>query len=302
MCHFHPLWEPPSEANLEAGMLAINIAESIPSKTPLESAFIGAAAAYYRNWRNTDVYTRSLHFENAMSELYNQYPGEEEAAIFYALSLDAAADPTDKTYARQKKAGAILQKLYAKDPQHPGIIHYIIHNYDYPELAEQALPAAKNYAAVAPSSAHAQHMPSHIFIRLGLWDDAIQSNLQSVASAQCYAKTAAIKGHWDEELHGLDYLVYAYLQKRDNRMAYQQLEYLSGINEVYPVNFKVAYAFAAIPSRMVLENKNWEEAAALQLHPNFAWNKFPWQESIVHFTRVLGLVHTGNQGEGKRRI
>jgi tetratricopeptide (TPR) repeat protein len=146
-------------------------------------------------------------------------------------------------------------------------------------------------------------MPSHIFTRLGLWDEAIRSNLQSVASAQCYAQSAGIKGHWDEELHGMDYLVYAYLQKGEMDSARGQLKYLETIHDVYPANFKVAYAFAAIPSRIALENKHWAEAAALQLHPDLPWNKFPWQESIVHFARVLGLVHTGDlRAAGKELI
>ena len=189
--------------------------------------------------------------------------------------------------------------MYAKYPNHPGIIHYIIHTYDYPGLAQLALPAARKYASVAPSSAHALHMPSHIFTRLGLWDECIQSNLQSIAAAQCYAASAGIKGHWDEELHGLDYLVYAYLQKNEDSLAWQQVQYVNSIDSVYPVNFKVAYCFAAAPSRYVLENKQWKDAAALQLHPNFPWNQFPWQEAIVHFTRLLGFVHTNNISAAK---
>ena len=146
-------------------------------------------------------------------------------------------------------------------------------------------------------------MPSHIFTRLGLWDECINSNLKSISSAQCYAETAGIKGHWDEELHGLDYLVYAYLQKGENNSAEEQVEYLNTINDVYPANFKVAYAFAAIPSRYLLENKKWQEAAALQIHPaNFPWKEFPWQEAIFHFTRLLGSAHTGNMDAAKTEL
>jgi hypothetical protein len=138
-------------------------------------------------------------------------------------------------------------------------------------------------------------MPSHIFTRLGLWDDCIRSNLNSVAAAKCYAESAGIKGHWDEELHGLDYLVYAYLQKGNNQAADEQLRYLNSIEEVNPSNFKVAYAFAAIPSRIMLENKNWRGAAALTLNSSVvAWKQFPWQEAIVHFARALGSAHTGS--------
>jgi len=294
MCNFHPLWEPPTEANLVKGSKAVEIANSITAKSDMEAGFTRAVAAYYANWKETDPHTRCIRFERAMGGLYRTYPQEKECAIFYALALDASAEPIDKGYANQRKAGAILDSLYITQPNHPGIIHYIIHTYDYPGLAALALPAARRYAAVAPSSAHALHMPSHIFTRLGLWDECIRSNLQSVSSAKCYAQSAGIKGHWDEELHGLDYLVYAYLQKGENDLANEQLKYLGTIDEVYPANFKVAYAFAAIPARIALENKNWKDAALLQPHQNFSWSKFPWQEAIIHFARLLGSVHIGN--------
>ncbi|HMH22349.1 MAG TPA: tetratricopeptide repeat protein, partial [Puia sp.] len=234
-------------------------------------------------------------FEKAMEGIYRTWPRDKEAAIFYALALDAAADPADKTYTHQRKAGAILNAVYPGEPNHPGIVHYIIHTYDYPGLAELALPAARKYASIAPASAHAQHMPSHIFTRLGLWDESITSNLVSTSSAKCYAENAGIKGHWDEELHGMDYLVYAYLQKGDVAAAKEQWEYLRTIDAVYPVNFKVAYAYAAIPSRFLLENKMWKDAARLAVYPaSVPWEKFGWQKAIFHFTRILGFVHTGN--------
>jgi tetratricopeptide (TPR) repeat protein len=294
MCNFHPLWTPPTTTELQKGAKAIEIANSIKNKSERESGYITAIGAFYRDWEKKDHPTRCIDFEKAMEQLHRTYPSDKEAAIFYALALDASADPTDKTYAHQKKAGAILTALYPGEPDHPGIIHYLIHTYDNPELAALALPSARKYARVAPSSAHALHMPSHIFTRLGLWDECISSNLESVSSAKCYATAAGIKGHWDEELHGLDYLVYAYLQKGDNAQAEAQLKYLDSINLVYPVNFKVAYAFAAIPSRYYLENRLWSGAATLPLHPTtFAWGKFPWQEAILHFARFMGVLHTG---------
>ena len=173
---------------------------------------------------------------------------------------------------------------------------------DYPGLAELALPAARKYASIAPASAHAQHMPSHIFTRLGLWDESIKSDLMSVSSAQCYAEKAKLV-HWDEELHGLDYLVYAYLQKKDDASAKQQLDYLESIHEVSPANFKVAYAFAASPARYALERKDWKMAAGLQLHAaNFSWNDFPWQEAIVHFAKLLGYVHLSNLNDAEKEL
>ncbi len=295
MCNFHPLWTPPTELELQKGSKAIGIANTISKKSERESAYINAIATFYQDWNKTDHHTRCINYEKAMGKIHTAYPDDKEAAIFYALSLDASANPNDKTYINQKKAGSILNALYPSEPNHPGIIHYIIHTYDYPGLAELALPAARKYAAVAPNSAHALHMPSHTFTRLGLWDECIKSNLASVASAKCYAEQSGIKGHWDEELHGMDYLMYSYLQKGENKLANEQLKYLETIHEVHPANFKVAYAFAAIPARFLLENKNWYRAATLQMAPaNFSWLQFPWQESIIHFTRLLGAAHLGN--------
>lgn len=295
MSNFHALWSPPTEAEFAKGAKAVNIAGALQKKTGRESAYIAAIGAYYKPGNTTDHYQRCLQFEQAMKSLQDKYPDDKEAITFYALALIAAADPADKTFTKQKKAGALLQSLYPGQANHPGVVHYIIHAYDAPELAGMGLKAAKSYAAIAPSSAHALHMPSHIFTRLGLWDECIASNQASVEAAQCYAQSAGIKGHWDEELHGLDYLVYAYLQKGANKLARQQLTYLDLIQEVNPANFKVAYAFAAIPSRYVLENGLWAEAARLPLpQKNFSWDAFPWQKAMVHFTRIMGAVHTGN--------
>jgi hypothetical protein len=303
MCNFHALWTPPTEEELIKGSKAIEIANTISKKSERESGYINAIAAFYKDWNKSDHRTRCIRYEKAMETIHSLYSDDKEASIFYALALDASADPNDKTYSNQKKAASLLNALYPNDPAHPGIIHYIIHTYDYPGLAELALPAARKYASVAPSSAHALHMPSHIFTRLGLWDECIKSNLESIASAKCYAAQAGIKGHWDEELHGMDYLAYAYLQKGENTLAKQQLDYLKTIIEVYPVNFKTAYAFAAIPCRYYLENKNWDDAATVQLSPfHFPWIKFPWQQSIIHFTRLLGAAHLGNIGNANKEL
>ena len=295
MSNFHPLWAPPSTSELQKGAQAIQIARSIKNKTKRESDYIEAIAKFYENADELDHRSRVLNFEKAMEGIYELYPDDIEAKIFFALALNTAADLSDKTYTRQRKAFGLLNPIFQQNPLHPGIAHYIIHNMDNPELAALALPAARKYASIAPSSAHAQHMPSHIFIRLGLWDEATKSNLDAVASAQCYAEKAQIKGHWDEELHGLDYLVYCYLQMKEDGLAKHQLDYLQTINEVSPSNFKVAYAFAAIPARYALERKDWKQAAELKIHPlNFQWKDFPWQKAIFHFARVLGNVHLNN--------
>jgi hypothetical protein len=303
MCNYHPLWAPPGPVELAKGAKVIELAESLHRIPERESGYIHAIAEYYKDWDKADQHTRCIRYEKAMEKLYTQYPDDREAAIFYALALDAAADPADKTFTYQKKAGTILNAIYPNEPNHPGIVHYIIHTYDYPGLAELALPAARKYASVAPASAHAQHMPSHIFTRLGLWDECISSNLNSTASAKCYAENAGLKGHWDEEFHGMDYLVYAYLQKGEDSLAKAQWDYLRTIREVYPANFKVSYAFAAIPARYVLENKMWKEAAALELYPlSFPWDKFPWEKAIFHFTHLLGAVHTGHMDSARSEL
>jgi len=303
MCNYHPLWAPPTRAELEKGAKAIAIAQSLQKKTKRESAYVEAISLFYTNWDRSDHRSRSIYFEKAMEKLFAGYPADKEAALFYALALNAAADPADKSFRNQRKAYSILSALYPDQPEHPGIVHYIIHSYDYPELAALALPAARKYASIAPSSAHALHMPSHIFTRLGLWDECIKSNLTATAAAKCYAETAGIKGHWDEELHGMDYLMYGYLQKGENDLAKKQWDYLNTITEVSPFSHKVAYAFAAIPSRYVLENKLWKQAAGLKVHSqHVAWQQYPWQKAIIHFTRLLGAVHTGQADSAKAEL
>ncbi len=302
MCSFHPLWSPPSREDLEKGSRIISVARSL-EKSERESDYLEAIACIYDHWDKFDHRSRADKFEKATEKIYEKYPGDKEAAIFYALALRATADPTDKSFAKQKKAGKILINIFASEPNHPGIAHYIIHTYDYPELAELALPAARKYASIAAASAHAQHMPSHIFTRLGLWEESVKSNLNSISAAQCYAQNLGIKGHWDEELHGMDYLVYAYLQQGQDDKASKQLEYLKTIGQVSPLNFKGAYTFASIPARCALEQKHWQEAAQLELFPtNFPWQDFPWEKAIIHFGRILGAVHINKLEEAKNEL
>ena len=304
MSNFHPLWSPPSPAELEKGARIITLARTIlPDKSTRESDYIEAIATIYDEWNTLDHRARLLKFEKASQALCEKYTDDDEAAIFYALALGAAADPADKTFQKQKKAGDVLNRIFANKPTHPGIAHYIIHNYDYPELATLALPAARKYAAIAPASAHAQHMPSHIFTRLGLWDESIQSNIASVSAAQCYAQKSGIKGHWDEELHGLDYLMYAYLQKADDEKALEQVRYLQTIKEVFPVNFKDAYSFASMPARYAVERRDWAAAASLQPEPaDFPWEKFPWEKANIYFARALGAVHINKVQDAKKDL
>lgn len=293
MCNFHPLWSPPGKEDLEKGSKVIALARSLESKSPRESDYLEAIATIYDQWDKLDYRARALKFEKATENIYKKYPDDEEAAIFYALALRTTAEPTDKSFRNQRKAGEILNAVFIKEPNHPGIAHYIIHTNDYPELAELALPAARKYASIAAASAHAQHMPSHIFTRLGLWDESVNSNLKSISAAKCYAQNLGMKGHWDEELHGLDYLVYAYLQQSRDDQVLETVNYLKTISEVFPINFKDAYSFGAIPVRYALERKDWKAAARLEFRPSgFPWEKFPWEKANIHFGRLLGAVHT----------
>lgn len=293
MSNFHPLWAPPTPDELQKGSKIVALARSVNNgKSSRESDYLETIATIYDDWNTQDHRTRILKFAKASESLYAKYPEDKEAGIFYALALSAAADPADKSFRNQRKAGDILNTIFTNEPDHPGITHYIIHNYDYPELAALALPAARSYASIAPASAHAQHMPSHIFTRLGLWDESIQSNINSIASAQCYAERSGIQGHWDEELHGMDYLLYAYLQQAKDDEALKQIRYLKTITEVFPQNFKDAYAFASMPARYALERKDWEAAAKLELEPSdFPWDKFLWEKANINFGRLLGAVH-----------
>jgi tetratricopeptide (TPR) repeat protein len=292
MSNFHPLWARPTDEELEKGSKTIALARSLNHEPGRESDYLEAVAALYDDWQKLDHQARMIKFEKATEKMYLKYPSDKEAAIFYALALRAASDPADKSFAKQRKAGDILNGLFPGEPDHPGIAHYLIHTYDYPELAELALPAARKYASIAAASAHALHMPSHIFTRLGLWDESIQSNINSMAAAKCYAENSGMHGHWDEEIHGLDYLVYAYLQQGRDDQALIQREYLRSMEEVFPINFKEAYAFASVPARCALERKQWMEAANLQLEPrDFPWQDYLWERSNISFARILGAVH-----------
>jgi tetratricopeptide (TPR) repeat protein len=216
--------------------------------------------------------------------------------VFYALALNSTADPNDASLTNQIKAGGILEELFKEQPNHPGIAHYIIHNYDNPTLANKALITARRYAEIAPASAHAQHMPSHIFTRLGLWNESISSNINSASSAVCYVEAAGMDGHWFQEVHAIDYLVYAYLQQGDNNSAKEQYEYLKTMTNVNPEGlFAIAYPFTAIPARITLENKNWTDATKIEVHEsNVDFAEFPWQQAIVHFARSLGGSRSGD--------
>jgi hypothetical protein len=238
-----------------------------------------------------------------MQRLSARYPEDHEAAIFYALALIATAPAADKTYTNQKQAAAILNRILPEQPDDPGIAHYLIHSYDSPRLAILALPAARTYAKIAPGLPHALHMPSHIFTRLGLWDESIQSNLASAAAAKSQMAKALPAATSQDQLHAMDYLAYAYLQTCQDEKAKRLVEEAASVSTVDQQVFQAAYAFAAIPARYALERRRWSAAAALRVQPAwFPWAHFRYAEAIIHFARALGSAHAGNTAQARAEI
>lgn len=295
MSYYHPLWDdPPGEKDFKAGAEAAALGLR-SAKTPREKAYVEAIAAFY-DPAHAAYRERQEAFQQGMENLHRAFPDDMEGEIFYALALRSVVPPFDKTYAQQKKAGAILERLLAQQPDHPGLAHYIIHCYDYPVLAERALDAANRYAKIAPDAPHALHMPSHIFVRLGLWDDAISSNLASAAASEKMAMHGSLHAV-QEKLHALDYLAYAYLQQGRDQKAAEVLHAAGSMNIPWQ-RFSAAHAAAAIPARYALERHQWLEAA--QIPEPTAAEQAPretfWTDvaiAIVHWARSVGAARAG---------
>ena len=301
MSLYHPVWAPSTGPELQRGWAAIEKAKAVGAKTERERDYIAAIEAFYKDFDKLDHRTRAVAYEKAMEKVYLTYSKDREAAIFYALALLGTALPTDKTYANQKRAADILNKVLPEEPEHPGVAHYLIHSFDYPQLARLALPAARSYAKIAPASPHALHMPSHIFTRLGLWDESIQSNIASAAAAASHvAKTHPGAASFDQ-LHAMDYLVYAYLQGAQDQKAERVLEQTRTFNRVDAEVFAAAYAFGAIPARYALERRRWAEAARLQVHPtSFPWDRFRYAEAMTYFARAVGAARNGEAAVARK--
>jgi len=307
MSIYHPLWAAPTAAELKRGFEAIEKAKLTGARTQRERDYIAALETFYKDFDKLDHGTRTFAYHDAMKRLYENNRTDQEAGVFYALTLITTGTMSnDKTYVREKQAAQILNRVLAREPQHPGVTHYLIHSYDYPALAQLALPAARSYAKIAPASAHAQHMPSHIFIRLGLWQEAIRSNIEAESSARAFARRHKMAGAWDEQLHAMDYLAYAYLQSAQDKLAWGVVYELNRIQTVEPKTFKVAYAFAAIPARYTLERRHWDEAAKLELPANtvsmFPWEKFRWAEAHIHFARAIGFARSGDASSARQEV
>lgn len=295
MSSYHPVWSPPSAAELRDGLTAVQSANTVGAKTQREKDYIASIQVFFKDADKIDHRIRALAYEKAMEQLYLRYPKDHEGAIFYALALLGTSLPTDKTYANQKRAAEILNKILLAEPEHPGVAHYLIHSFDYPALAPMALDAARSYAKIAPSSPHALHMPSHIFTRLGLWQESIESNIASAAAARAHvARTHPGAASFDQ-LHAMDYLAYAYLQTAQDQKAQEVVDAIYQMETVDDNTFSAGYAFAAIPARYALERGQWSEAAALKVHPaSFPWKKFPYAEAMIHFARSLGASRSGD--------
>lgn len=283
MASFHQIWEDRiSPAGLERGRAAIEWAQQVRARTARERGYIAAVALMYVDAQSVPYDARLQRYEQAMERLAANYPQDPEARIFYALALLATAPPDDQTHRNQKKAANILEPLHRDLPEHPGIVHYLIHAYDNAEMAPRGLEPARVYAHIAPSAPHALHMPSHIFTRLGMWNESIQSNLAARAAAHQ-------QGEIGEELHAMDYLVYAYLQLGRDEDAARVLADLRGM-ETLPVNFKTGYASTAMPVRYAVERRRWAEAAECAVVPGTE----PWVEAVAVWARAVGRARTGD--------
>ena len=296
MSHWYPLWFPPSPAALKAGSDAIAKALAAPTKTDREKDYIAAIGAFYRDNDKLDHRTRALAYEKAMEQVYLKYPEDREAAVFYALALVTTALPTDKTYANQEKAAEILNKIWKEEPNHPGVVHYLIHSDNSAKFASAGLDAAICYSKIAPDVPHALHMPSHIFTRLGMWQQSIDSNRAANAAALAYVRKSLGPQAFDSEtVHTMDYLEYAYLQTAQDGPAKAVVGELVGFNQSAGANLPTAYAIAAIPVRFALERRDWPAAVALSAPKiGFPLERFPWAEAMLSFARALGDARTGD--------
>jgi tetratricopeptide (TPR) repeat protein len=307
MSNYHPLWAPPGAAELKKGWDAVEKGKTAGAQTAREQGYLAAIEVFYKDYDKLDHRQRAFAYSDAMKKVSASNAKDDEAAVFYALTLIATGMISpDKTYAREKQAAAILNRVLAREPRHPGVAHYLIHSYDYPALAQLALPAARSYAKIAPASAHAQHMPSHIFTRLGLWADAIRSNLDAHSSAKNFAMRNHMSGAWDEQFHAMDYLEYAYLQRAQDKHAAGVLDELYKIQKADPPNFKVAYAYTAIPARYALERRQWTEAAKLALPDgqlsSLLLQRFPWAKAHIHYARAIGAARSGDTVSARREV
>src|SRR6202035_789756 len=294
----NPLILPLTAAVLKNGSEAVEKGKAIGAKTERERDWLAAVELYYKDYDKVDQTERGLAYKKAMETVMQKYPDDSEAAIFYALALNETAPHSDKAFANQLKAGAILEKIEAKLPDHPGVLHYLIHTYDYPPLAQRGLDAANKYAGAAPAAQHAQHMPAHTYSMLGLWAQSVASNTKSRAIAQEQAARLWPGATHPGEPHHLDFMVYALLQMGQEGRA-KQLRDESSVVKKLGVDYLASYtALAAVPARFALERQAWKEAAVLEPRGS----QFPQAEAITYFARAIGLARSDDLAAAGREV
>ncbi len=284
---------PPSAKKMAEGAAAAARARAIGGKTARERDYIAAIEEFYRDHEKVPHAARVANYEKALAQLHQRHPDDPNAAAYYALALLATHSPNDQTYARPLQAGKILEAVFAAQPDHPGAAHFLIHAYDYPAIARHGLAAARKYAAIASDAPHALHMPSHIFTRLGYWQESIDTNLRSAKS--CDTPRC--------ELHALDYAMYANLQLGRDAEAKKLAARIFAWSEEESA-FVGAYALASMPARYALERGQWAEAAGLKLasQSEAAWAKAPQAESVLVYARGIGAARSGNAVQAKQEL
>jgi Tfp pilus assembly protein PilF len=284
-------FNPTPPKNLIEGLAAVEKGKALGAKSQRETDLISAIGAYYFDFEKLDSRSRVQAYLRAMEAVASRYPNDDEVQIYYALALDVAASPSDKTYANQLKAAAILERVFQQQPQHPGVAHYLIHTYDYPPIADKGLDAAKRYAKIAEAAPHAQHMPSHIFTRVGYWNESIASN-------KVAARLAKTGKEADDQLHAMDYMVYALLQLGRDKEARDIIDEANTVTGYNPDRNTGPFALAAAPARYVVERGDWKAAESLQPRSS----KFAYVDAMTHFARALAAARSGNPDAGKADI
>jgi tetratricopeptide (TPR) repeat protein len=318
MTWWHPIWTPPTPDEMRAGKAAIEKAMTMKAGTDRERGFITALNVYYNAPDNSSAgpvgqschgpvgpRDRVVAYEKAMHQLRDKYPDDFEVQTFYAFAVLAVgyATPNDTSLSKQLEAAALLEKLRKQNANHPGVVHYLIHCYDYPALAQRGLAAARSYDSIAPWVPHALHMPSHIFTRLGMWDESIAANRASADASRAYAAMRHRDATEAEELHALDYMAYSYLQEAQDTEAKKIVDLAAKVRKTNPeLEFSAAYALAAIPTRYAFERNDWAAAATLAV-PNLPhWSSFPFMEALIEYGHALGRAHTGDLDGARKAI
>jgi tetratricopeptide (TPR) repeat protein len=285
-------------AALGQGPEILETARKTGLRSQRERDYVDALAVFFRDQDKLNHRSRAKALETALEQVMQRYPRDSEAATLYALVLSANFDPADRTYANQLKAAAILEPIFKQQPQHPGVAHYLIHSYDYPPIAQHGLDAARRYSRIAPDAAHALHMPSHIFTRVGAWKESIESNRESArVAAEAARGTGAARGLHDV-LHAMDYMVYAHLQLGQDREAREIIAQMTALQGYNPAIRTGPYAIAASTARYAVERNDWKAAAELEVRPT----KFAYVDAITHFARALGAARTGRPDAAKAEV